>query len=80
MQIKEMSVGDVFKRGIKKVILECASVKFWAAIGVGYANWHIISIKHEFDMFGMASLLGLLGIREIADYAQQKKTNGGEVK
>jgi hypothetical protein len=79
MQIKEMTVWDVFKRGLKKVIIECASVKFWAAIFVGYANWHIIKSKDEFDLFGMGAFLVLLGIREAADLLQRKQ-GGGETK
>ncbi len=80
MQIKGMSIGDVFKRGIKKVIIECASVKFWGAIFLGYANWHIIKEDNKFDIFGITAFLVLLGIREAADLLGQKKQEGGEAK
>jgi len=77
MNLKEMTVWEVVKRGIKKVVMECASVKFWAAIACAYANWHIIKNKFEFDMFGVVTFCVLLGIREAADLLQQKQKNGG---
>ena len=81
MQLKEMSVKEVFDRSLKKSIIECGSVKFWAAIFIGYCNWHIIKTKGEFDLFGMAALLMLLGIREGSDLLNRKfDTGGGEKK
>jgi hypothetical protein len=80
MQIKEMTVGDVFKRGVKKIIMECASVKFWGAIFLGFANWHIIHDENKFDVFGITAFLVLLGIREAADLLQRKEDKGGELK
>ncbi len=81
MQLKEMTVIEVFNRGLKKTITECASVKFWAAIFIGYCNWHIIRTKQEFDLFGITALLMLLGIREGSDLLNRKlETGGGEKK
>ena len=80
MQFKEMTVCEVFKRGVKKVTMECASVKFWGAIFLGYANWHIIKEDNKFDIFGITAFLVLLGIREAADLLQRKQENGGEKK
>lgn len=68
-----MTVGDVVKHGTKKVTLEMSSVKFWAAIFLGYLNYHIVITTGKFDLFGMMALLTLLGIREAADYLGKKQ-------
>jgi hypothetical protein len=72
MQLKEMTVFEVVKRGIKKMIMETTSVKFWGAVFVGYLNYRIVIEKNSFDIFGMFSFLALLGIREAADYLGKK--------
>lgn len=72
MQLKEMSVGDIIKRGTKKVILETTSVKFWGACFIGYLNYDIVMKKGAFDTFGIFAFLALLGIREAADYLGKK--------
>jgi hypothetical protein len=72
MQLKEITVGEIAKRGVKKIILECSSVKFWAAVFMGYMNYFIILEKKAFDMFGIFAFLTLLGIREAADYLGKK--------
>ena len=81
MNLKEMSVMDTVKRGIKKVVIEAASVKFWGAVFLGYLNAHIILADHRCDVFLMTAFLVLLGIREAADLLQQKgKKEGGDPK
>jgi hypothetical protein len=72
MQLKEMSVGSVIKHGIKKVILETSSVKFWAACFMAYLNYDLVMKKQAFDTFGIFAFLALLGIREAADYLGKK--------
>ncbi len=72
MQLKEMSVLDVIKRGIKKTITELTSVKFWGACFIGYLNYDIITKKSAFDSFGILAFLLLLGIREAADLMGKK--------
>ena len=75
--LASMTVWDVFKRGVKKVIMECASVKFWAACACGYANWHIISVEHKADLFLVTTFCVLIGIREAADLLQRKQSSEG---
>jgi hypothetical protein len=77
MQIKDMTVMDTIKRGMKKIVIEAASVKFWGAVFLGYLNAHIVLADHKFDVFGMTAFLVLLGIREAADLLQQKNKQGG---
>jgi hypothetical protein len=72
MELKEMSVWDVIKRGTKKIILETTSVKFWGACFIGYLNYDIVMKKGAFDTFGIFAFLALLGIREAADYLGKK--------
>lgn len=72
MNLKETTVGEVIKRGTKKMIMETTSVKFWGAVFVGYLNYTIVLKKDSFDIFGMFSFLALLGIREAADYLGKK--------
>ena len=72
MQLKEMSVGDIIKRGTKKVILETTSVKFWGACFIGYLNYDIVMKKGAFDTFGIFAFLLLLGIREASDWLGKK--------
>jgi len=72
MQLKDMTVWDVIKRGAKKVILETTSVKFWGACFMGYLNYDIVMKKQAFDIFGIFAFLALLGIREAADYLGKK--------
>lgn len=72
MNLKEVTVGEVIKRGTKKMIMETTSVKFWGAVFLGYLNYIIVIEKEAFDIFGMFSFLALLGIREAADYLGKK--------
>ncbi len=77
MQLKEMTVLDTAKRGVKKIMIEFFSIKFWAAVYLGYANWHIIREDNKFDLFGMSAFLLLLGVREASDLLNRKLENGG---
>lgn len=80
--LKDMTVWDVFKRGVKKVLMECASVQFWAAIACAYANWHIIRDQDKFDLFGVSTFCVLIGIRQASSIFEKKieVTNGGDKK
>lgn len=77
--LKEMSVWDVFKRGVKKVMMECASVQFWGACACAYANWHIISAEHRADPFLVTTFCVLIGIRQASSIFEKKieVKNGG---
>lgn len=72
MNLKEVTVREVIRRGTKKIIMETTSIKFWGAVFVGYLNYKIVLEKGSFDIFGMFSFLALLGIREAADYLGKK--------
>ena len=67
-----MTVWDVIVRGFKKLFIEIASVKFWAACFMAYLNYDIVIKKGAFDTFGIFAFLALLGIREAADYLGKK--------
>jgi hypothetical protein len=78
--LTQMTVWDTIKRGVKKVIMECASVQFWAAIACAYANWHIISAEHKFDLFGVSTFCVLIGIRQASSIFEKKiEVTNGEV-
>ena len=72
MQLKQMSVWDVMKHGIKKAFLEASSVKFWGACFMAYLNFDLVMKNKAFDTFGIFAFLALLGIREAADYLGKK--------
>lgn len=78
MKLAETSIRNVFSHSFKKLILESVSVKFWAAVFIGYLNYYIITTQNKFDPFGMMMFCLTLGIRETADFLQQYQK--GEIK
>ena len=73
MKLSKMSVKQVSARGLKKLISELTSVKFWAACFIGYLNYDLVMETGKFDTFGIMAFLALLGIREISDFASKKE-------
>jgi len=72
MHLNELQIKDVCKNWFKKLVIETSSIKFWAAVYLGYLNYHIIIETGRFDVFGISAFLGCIGIREIADFYKDK--------
>lgn len=64
VDISNMTVCEVAKRGIKKILMELTSVKFLLLVFVGYVTAKHLTGDAVRLSIGIASMLLLVGIKE----------------
>ena len=72
MQLKDISLKELFYARLKKLILDMTSVKFESVVFVGAGIW---AGKIE-PVVGLSYMAVALGIKEFVDYKDKLKGGG----